>query len=259
MLRKELPLWEVGAGVVGGSVPDYPGSGHATFHTVPVPTAVYRGKRLRADEEGGVRARFYKTENWEFDISFGGQLPVDSDENAERKGMPDLDTMLELGPTFIWKIIKPSSSHPHKLILSVPLRFAISSDLKHWNTRGWIFNPILVYMRELKMVDNLTLFLGLDSKYASDTMMDYFYSVAPQFVRAGRPAYEANAGYLGTSLGLGMSYLFKNRYSFFGGVYQSNHYGTKNEDSPLFVKRNTTSVALGVVWWFWQSDRKGVQ
>ena len=67
MLREESPLWEAGVGVVAGSIPDYPGAGHSTFHTVPIPGFVYRGKRVRADEDGGLRARFYKTENWEFD------------------------------------------------------------------------------------------------------------------------------------------------------------------------------------------------
>lgn len=259
MLRDELPLWEIGFGVVGGSVPDYPGAGHSTFHTVPIPTFVYRGKRVRADEDGGLRARFYKAENWEFDLSLGGSLPANSDENAERKGMPDLDTMVEIGPTIIWKIIKPTKTNPHKLILSVPLRVAVSTNIKRWNTRGLTFNPILVYMRERVFLPNMTFIMGLDTRFASDTMMDYFYSVAPGFVTPSRPAYEAKPGYMGTSLAMGMSYILNNRYSFFAGVYQSSLHGAKNEGSPLLVKKNNTAVAAGMVWWFWQSERKGVR
>ena len=259
MLRQELPLWEAGVGVIAGSVPDYPGSGHSTFHTVPIPTFVYRGKRVRADEDGGIRARFYKSENWEFDLSLGGSLPANSDENAERKGMPDLDTMGEIGPTFIWKILKPTKENPHKLILSVPLRVAGSTDLKHWNARGITFNPILVYMREGVFLPNMTLILGLDTRFASDSMMDYFYSVAPLYVTPTRPAYEAEAGYMGTSIAAGMSYILNNRYSFFGGIYQSSLRWAKNEDSPLFVKRNNTALAVGMVWWFYYSERKDVR
>ncbi len=259
MLRDELPLWEAGLGVVGGSIPDYPAAGHSTFHTVPIPTFVYRGKRVRADEDGGLRARFFKTESWEFDLSLGGSLPANSDENAERKGMPDLDTMVEIGPTFIWKIIKPSKESPHKLILSVPLRVAISTDIKHWNTRGLTFNPVLVYMRERVFLPNMTFIASMDTRFASDTMMDYFYSVATNFVTTVRPAYEAKPGYMGTSVALGMSYLLKNKYNFFAGIYQSSHHGASNEDSPLFVKRNNTALAAGMVWWFLESERKGVR
>lgn len=259
MLRDELPLWEAGIGAVAGSIPDYPGAGHSTFHTVPIPTFIYRGKRVRADEDGGIRARFYKAENWEFDLSIGGALPASSEENAERKGMPDLDTMVEIGPTFIWKIIKPTKKNPHKLILSVPVRVAISSDLKHWNSRGLTFNPILVYMRERVFLENMTLIIGLDSRLASDTMMDYFYSVAPGYATNIRPAFEAKPGYMGTSLSLGLSYILNNKYSFFGGIYQSSLHGAKNLESPLLVKKNNTALALGMVWWFWESDKKGVR
>lgn len=259
MLREESPLWEAGVGVVAGSIPDYPGAGHSTFHTVPIPGFVYRGKRVRADEDGGLRARFYKTENWEFDLSIGGSLPANSAENAERKGMPDLDTMGEIGPTFIWKILKPTKDNPHKLILSVPLRFAASTDLKHWNTRGIIFNPILVYMRERVFLPRLTLILGLDSRLASDTLMDYFYSVSGLYVTSNRPLYEGKAGYMGTNLTTGFTYLLGKSYSFFGGVIQSSLHGATNESSPLLVKRNNTAFALGMVWWFYESKRIGVQ
>lgn len=259
MLKKEVPLWEGGVGVVAGSIPDYPGAGHSTFHTVPIPAFIYRGKRVRADEDGGLRARFYKTDTWEFDLSIGGSLPASSDENAERKGMPDLDTMGEIGPTFIWKIIKPSKENPHKLILSVPLRFAASTDLKHFNTRGMIFNPILVYMRERVFLPRMTLILGFDTRFASDTLMDYFYSVSPFYVTSKRTAYEAKAGYMGSNLTLGFTYLLGKSYSFFGGAIQSSLHGATNEESPLFVRKNHTAFALGMIWWFYESKRIGVQ
>jgi outer membrane protein len=259
MLRSELPLWEAGVGIVAGSIPDYPGAGHSTFHTVPIPGFIYRGKRVRADEDGGLRARFYKTERWEFDLSIGGSLPASSEENAERKGMPDLDTMGEIGPTFIWKIIKPTTENPHKLILSVPLRFAGSTDLKHFNTRGVIFNPILVYMRERVFLPKLTLILGLDVRIASDTLMDYFYSVSGLYVTQNRPGYEARAGYMGTNLTAGFSYFAFKSLSLFGGVIQSSLHGASNIESPLLVKKNNTAFALGMLWWFYESKRIGVQ
>ncbi|MFT6604085.1 MAG: outer membrane scaffolding protein for murein synthesis (MipA/OmpV family), partial [Bacteriovoracaceae bacterium] len=184
---------------------------------------------------------------------------ANSDENAERKGMPDLDTMAEIGPTFIWKILKPTIKSPHKLILSIPLRFAGSTDLKHWNSRGIIFNPILVYMRERIFLPKLTLILGLDTRFASDTLMDYFYSVSGLYVTSKRPFYEGKAGYMGTNLTAGFSYLVGKSLSLFGGVIQSSHHGASNEDSPLLVKRNNTAYALGMVWWFLESDKSGVQ
>ncbi len=259
MLREELPLWEAGLGVITASVPDYPGAGHSTFHTVPIPGFVYRGKRVRADEDGGLRARFYKTENWEFDLSVGGSLPANSDENAERKGMPDLDTMGEIGPTFIWKIIKPTTDNPHKLILSIPIRIAASTDLKHWNMKGIIFNPILIYMRERVFLPKLTFILGVDARFASDTFMDHFYSVASEYSTPNRPFYEGKAGYMGTNLTAGFTYLLGKSLSLFGGVIQSSLHGASNEESPLLVSRNNTAYALGMVWWFLESKKTGVR
>lgn len=259
MLRENPPLWEAGLGVIGVSVPDYPGAAQSTFHTIPIPTFIYRGERVRADEDGGIRARFIKGADWEFSLSIAGSLPSNSENNVERRGMPDLDTMAEVGPTFIWKIIKPSKDNPHKLILSLPIRLAVSSDLKSLNTRGITLNPVLVYMRERFFLTKLTLFAGLDLRLASDTMMDYFYSVAPEFSNANRAAYEARAGYLGTSVSLGMSYILKNNYSFFAGLHHMSLHGAKNAKSPMLVKTTNTAVAAGVIWWLWESDRKSIR
>jgi len=252
-----LPLLELGVGVVGADVPDYPGAGHNTTHTVPFPAGLYRGDVLRADEDGGARARFLNTELLEVNMSIGGSLPADSEENPDRVGMPDLDTMLEFGPGLIIHFLKPSPSSKTKLSLNIPVRFAFSTDLKSVDDRGFIFNPLLYYIHEDFPIKKMILFVGLDTSFATGRMMDYFYTVAPQYSTAQRPTYKAEGGYLGSGTNLGFSYNFKNQVSFFAGVRQSFFSGAKNEASPLLVSKNNTSIGVGIVWWFWKSKAVG--
>lgn len=254
---KALPLLEFGIGAVAADVPDYPGAGHNTTHTVPFPAGIYRGDVLRADEDGGARARFLNTELLEINMSVGGSLPADSEENPDRVGMPDLDTMLEVGPGLIVHLIKPSPTSKIKLSLNIPVRFAFSTDLKNWDDRGFIFNPLLYYIHEDVPFKKMIFFFGLDTSFATKRMMDYFYTVAPQYSTTARSTYYAKGGYLGTGTNIGFAYSFKNEVSLFGGLRQSFYSGASNLESPLLVSRNNTSIGIGVVWWFWKSKTIG--
>lgn len=252
-----LPLLEFGAGVVSADVPDYPGAGHNTTHTVPFPAGLYRGDVLRADEDGGARARFLNTETLEINMSVGGSLPADSEDNPDRVGMPDLDTMLEFGPGLIIHFLRPSPSSKIKLSLNIPVRFAFSTDIKNWNDRGFVFNPLLYYIHEDFPIKRMIFFLGADTRFATRRMMDYFYTIAPQYSTAARPSYQAKSGYLESGSNIGFAYNFKNEVSFFVGVRYSSLSGAANEASPLLVSKNNTSIGIGVVWWFWKSKATG--
>jgi len=257
-LGEELSLLEIGVGAITIDIPDYPGSGHNTTHTIPFPAAIYRGDLLRADEEGGVRTRFFHGPRMELNMSVGGQLPSNSEENPDRTGMPDLHTIIELGPGLIFHFIPPSRDAKRKLSLNVPLRYAISSDLKRFDGRGFIFNPVIYYIEEQFLLKHLTLFTSFDTRFATRRLHDYFYSVTPQFATSHRPHYQAKGGYLGSSLSLGLTYSFKRRLNVIFGLYHSNYQGSPNLDSPLFAKKETTSIGIGLIWWFYQSDVKGL-
>ncbi|MHA7834424.1 MAG: MipA/OmpV family protein, partial [Algiphilus sp.] len=63
-----LPLWELGLGAAGISLPAYPGSDEQQFFGAPFPYVVYRGRVLRADDDG-VRGLFFSSEGVRLEVS----------------------------------------------------------------------------------------------------------------------------------------------------------------------------------------------
>ena len=57
----QLPLWEVGVGVVVLDLPDYPGADERTNYVLPLPFFAYRGDVFKVDRDG-VRGLFFKTD-----------------------------------------------------------------------------------------------------------------------------------------------------------------------------------------------------
>lgn len=250
------PLWEAGAGVVTALTPAYPGSEDTNEFVIPFPSFFYRGKILRADEEGGARGRFFKTEDFEINLSIGGSLPANSDDVKAREGMPDLNTMIELGPGFLATLWKKRGAQNYKLGLNVPLRAALAVDFFEVKERGLVFNPLLYFVTENILGSRVFTFTGLSTVVASHKFHRYFYQVDPQFATASRPVYGAKSGYLGTTISQGFSKLiFKNVNAFLGLSY-SNHEGAANQNSPLFKEKHNFTAALGFVWWFYESEER---
>ena len=117
---EEKPLWEFGLGAGAIAFPDYRGSDEARVYPVPVPYFVYRGPFLKADRDG-LRGKLFNREYVELDLSVGATIPVNSSDNAARRGMPDLKPTLELGPSVevhLWR----SADRDVKFDLVMPLR-----------------------------------------------------------------------------------------------------------------------------------------
>ena len=257
-LIAKKPLFEAGMGAVHARLPDYPGADHYQDITIPFPVFIYRGKILRSDEDGYIRTRFLKTEKSEISLSLSGSIPAKSEDNKTRAGMPDLKWLGEVGPSFVYTLIKAKSDRKYKLELHMPLRFAFSTNIEHWDQEGFIFNPFLSFVKEGFIGDKTFLFTTLGANWASKDFMSYFYGVDAQFATASRPQYNAQRGYLGAYASLGLSTTFKKKYTIFGGFFHSNYSNAANESSPLLVKKRTTSMAIGFVWYFYESERMGV-
>ncbi len=255
--KDSLPLLELGAGVISVSVPDYPGASRSQVYTFPFPTGLYRGETLRADEDAGIRGRFIQNPNYE--LSFSGSLTFSSrsDENPVRSGMPDLDGLGEFGPSLIIRLKRSTGKTPYRLSLALPLRYAISTDWKRFDERGFVFNPFLFFVREKFLHPDLILFSGIDIRWATEKYMDYYYQVDPQYVTSSRPYYDAKAGYLQTGLYLGMAFTLKKKHTFFSGVQHLSLNGAQNEESPLLVDTSQWAWAIGYSWWFYESELRG--
>lgn len=252
-VASEKPLWELGIGVTGLYFPDYPGSDQSSLYALPFPYVVYRGEILKADRHG-VRGIFFDTDRIELNISLGASLPVSSDDNRARQGMPDLDPTVEVGPSLdinLWR----TSNRRYKLDLRLPVRTAITvrggvDDI------GWVFSPRL----NLDIVDvagltgwNLGLLAG--PMYGSERNHDYFYSVAPQYATPDRPAYDAEGGYAGSQFLVAMSKRYR---KYWVGAFArcDSLKGAAFADSPLVEREYSFSAGIGVAWILGESSTR---
>ncbi len=236
-----LPLWELGAGIVAIDFPDYRGSDERSTYALPFPYVIYRGKFLSVDRDR-VRGRLFETERYELDVSLNGSVPVDSDDNAAREGMPDLDPTLELGPVLEVHLLR-AGKHKHELDLRLPVRAVITSDLEHI---GWIAQPQL----NLDIADPFgrqgwRLGLVAGPLFGSREYHNYFYGVAPQFARPGRPAFNADSGYAGSQFIAALSKRYS-RYWIGGFVKWDSLSNASFEDSPLVKDRSFFTAGFAI-------------
>ncbi len=252
-LNDVRPLWEVGVGGFTGWLPDYPAASQNTVRALAVPYIVYRGDILRVGGEenrGAVSGRFFNTDKFEFDVSLSAAFPVDSGNNNARRDMPDLDFLFGIGPQFIFKLINEPD---RKLNFNLQARAVYSTDFSSIDGRGYVFNPKLGYTLEHVTDLNLKVSAGVGPIFATEKLMDYFYTVDPEFVTLSRPAYDADGGYLGTNLTLGVSKRFNSRFRLIVGARLGIHNGATNDDSPLFRDKLNVGVFSAFAWSFAQS------
>ncbi len=201
-----------------------------------------------------MRSRFIKSKNFEVNLSIGGSLPASSKNVSIRQGMPDLKTMVEVGPGILSTLWKKKGDFNAKIGLNIPIRSAWSVGLFEAKERGIVFNPLLYLITENLFADGLFSFTSISSVFASQKFQKVFYQVDSQFAQAQRSAYTARSGYLGTTLShIFAKTLFKDTRGFIGGYYE-NHKSASNENSPLFRRKDNFSVAIGLVWWFYESS-----
>lgn len=246
----DLPLWEAGAGVGVASFQDYRGSDQRHTYVLPIPYLVYRGDFLQVDRDR-IRGLLFETDAMAADISVFGSVPVKSDKNNARKGMPNLDLTVEVGPqlSFFLKRGKPSD---YNLTLRLPLRNVRPVGAGTLGNAGWLFSPSLDLEWEPEPAWKAKVSVG--PLFADKKYHDYFYGVKPQYATIERPAYFARGGYNGMQLFSTLSKRFPN---FWVGAFlqADNLNGTAFEDSPLVKKKYSISVGFGISWVFAESNK----
>lgn len=243
---ESLPLWEAGAGVAAISFPDYRGAAHRRNYLLPVPVFIYRGDVFQIDREK-VRGLLFKSEHAELDISINGSVPIRSEGNPVREGMPDLDPSLEIGPSLNVALAEFGRS---KLALRLPLRAVIASDFRSIHNAGVLANPNLNL--DVKAFQGWRLGLVAGALFADGKYHDHFYGVAPAYAKPGRPAYRAAGGYSGAQFIVAISRRFAPIW-----VAGFVKYDVLNraafESSPLVERRSNLSVGVAATWVFAQS------
>lgn len=241
---EKLPKWELGAGVGSQLLADYRGSEYYRAYLLPIPYLTYRGEFLRADDEG-VRGLFYKNDHFELNVSADAALNGDSEDNPLRRGMPELDSAFEIGPSANFNLTGQDFSEGWSL--RFPVRAVFTTDFTRIDHIGYLANPKLTY--ESLDWNGWDGTFNLGALYGSSDYHDYYYSVAPEYALPSRPRFSAAGGYSGSYVKLGAS---KRSGRLWFGAYLRYDYldGAAFESSPLVETDHFVTVGLGVSWVF---------
>jgi len=254
------PLWEAGVGAFATYGPDYPASGEYSPNGLPFPFLIYRGDFLRLGEDAAAKIVPLETDRVEFSISLNAAFGADSDDNDLRTGLPDLDPLFELGPELIVRGPRfdfgPRGTG--RVELALQARSVFSVDIGDFDPayRGLVFEPEIRYRQPGLLGPTSILFASLDPIFATEELHDYFYAVDPAFALPNRPAFEAEGGYLGTTVGVGVGFQVTPRLSLFTGAEIGIYAGAANADSPLFEDEITGSAFFGFSYALYQSDAR---
>jgi MipA family protein len=206
---------------------------------------IYRGKFLKADRDG-IRGIFLDTEQVKVNTSLTASLPVSGDDYAPRRGMPDLEPTVEVGPSLDLRLWR-SEDRRRQLDLRLPLRLGVTVEGSP-QTLGWVFSPRLnLDLEEPLGLRGWSLGLLAGPLFASERYHDYFYSVDPAYAAPGRPAYDAEGGYAGLQLIAAVSKRFT-RHWVGAFVRYDTLQGAVFQDSPLVRSDHYLAFGLGVAW-----------
>jgi outer membrane scaffolding protein for murein synthesis (MipA/OmpV family) len=248
---EERPLWEAGLGVAGLSVPDYRGSDQQRFYELPLPYLVYRGDFLRLDNKG-ITGLLFHSERVRLNISADASVPVNSSQDTARRGMPDLNPVVQIGPSIEIGLYRDTNSD--RLVqFCLPVRAAIATDLSRWNEEGFVVNPQLTFDYNNIGRKGWNLGLAVGPLFATEPYHEYYYGVAPRYAVPGfRPAYDARAGYSGSMLILTVT---KRLGHFWFGAFA--RYDELSDavfaNSPLMRTDQSVMAGIGVAWVFAES------
>lgn len=238
--------FELGVGVGSVRFPAYAGAAEYRYLTVPFPYVVYHSAHLDVDHNQ-VRGKLLRNGSLSLDVDFGGDVSVDSSSTQERRGMPDLDWMGEVGPALRYHAWRGDQPGNH-VDLVLPLRIADSVRGFDFTHRGWILGPRIEWQRTVfDAGDRIVFDNSLTADFMDRGYAGYYYSVAPQYATAIRPAYTAPAGYAGWDMNLGLSWhhgdlvfgTFVDYQSLKGAVFAA---------SPLITHPEGFSVGVALSW-----------
>ncbi len=245
-------MWELGIGPGTVRFSDYPGSGTYRNYLVPVPYIRYRGKVLRSDRDG-VRGILLDQPRVSLNVSLWAAVPARAEGDSARTGMPNLDALVEIGPSLdlhLWR----SQTNKMQLDVRLPVRLALTVASPPRDV-GWVAAPhVNLDIHNIGGTPGWSLGMLAGPLFATQRYNQYYYSVAPAYATAQRPAYDPPGGYAGSEFTMALSKRY--RTIWVGGFlrYQSLT-GAAFIDSPLIRSHYDVSGGVGIAWVFWQSER----
>ncbi|MBF0282041.1 MAG: MipA/OmpV family protein [Zetaproteobacteria bacterium] len=240
-----LPTWEAGLAMGGASLPQYMGSDARYTFAAPIPYIIYRGDRVNVDRNG-LRADLFDIDGLSVDASLGVGLPV-RNTNVARQGMPSLQFSVQAGPRLNWKALE--STHDI-LTLRIPARAVLDIT---GNYLGIVSEPDLIWEHQLSSKVSTKFSAGM--LFAQQRYNGYYYSVDPIYANPLRPSYQAQGGLHSLSVSSALGWAFQSNWQLFAAMRYRNLNSGVVHNSPLVKTPHYLSVAFGITWGFYQSDR----
>jgi hypothetical protein len=163
-----------------------------------------------------------------------------------------VDFLGEIGPQLTWRAWEESN---RSLTINLPVRASLSFGDGGIRSRGLVLNPRITY-RDRDFVGGNTLSLGIGPIFATEKLMDYFYEVRPQFALRDRPAFDADSGYLGSEISIGLSRRLTPQVRLFVGSQVGLFNGATNRRSTLLARETNWNFAFGASWAIWESSKR---
>lgn len=243
----DLPLWELGLGVAGLSLPHYRGAGGDSRWVLPTPYAVYRGEVLRANRDG-VKALLFDTDRVDLDLSVAATAPSRSADEPARAGMADLAGTLEFGPNLNLRLARGPG---WKLELRLPVRAAMTLESSP-RAIGWAAAPNLNVDHR---VGDWNVGAQVGALWGSRRLHGHFYDVTATDATASRPVYRARGGHAGWQGTVGVSRRDGDRW--IGAFVRADSVaGSVVADSPLVRRQQTVAFGVAVSWVLWRSAQR---
>jgi outer membrane protein len=250
---EEKPLWEVGAGVAAFSFPSYRGSDQTNNFLMPVPYFSYHGDFLKADRHG-IRGSIFGSERIDLTVSLALSPPAPSDEIDVRTNMPDLEATFEIGPQLDFTFWR-SENRARFVKLLMPLRAAFTVEGSPKDI-GWVFHPKLnMDITDLPNLPGWNLGMLAGPLFGDKRQHAYYYSVAPQYATASRPAYEATSGYAGMQYLVALSKRFP-KYWVGSFIRYDNLSDSVFADSPLVRQKDYFAAGVAISWVLGESSTR---
>lgn len=240
---------EAGLALVAQGAADYRGSNHYRPYAVPLPYFLYRGRVLKADRDG-VRGDFWSNHRMEFNLSVDGSLNGNSDDNRLRRGMPELESAIEFGPSLNIRLAGDTLQDGWSLRLPVRAVITVSGD--GLNHIGNVFSP-RIYWRKPEMIGSWRGSFSAGTMIADRSYHAYFYDVPLEYVTEGRLLFRSSGGYSGSFLRFSLYHHWQDWR--FGVSFRYDYLAGANfMDSPLVQTEHYGSISIGLVRRLWHSD-----
>lgn len=235
-----------GVGLAGANYPHYPGSDQNDHVILPIPYVEYYGTYFQIDNDG-LAAHLIKSDRVALDVSVNAAVPVDSEDNRARSGMPDLEFMGEIGPSLQLTLARGNTWLAR---FDVPVRVNLDLGGDVLRDRGATFDPRLHVERNWQTLGGtISAEMDLGALYGDRRYHDVFYAVAPAYATSLRTAYEPAGGLLAYRASATLEFR-RGPYLAIGYLRFLDFSDHKNAASPLMRKEDYLAGGVALVRFF---------